>query len=462
MKLNIIFPKRENDWFNNAVGKLAMPVAPTYLAALTPRDVEIRITDMMAGDIVDYEEEVDLVAITVRTPVVVQAYRVADEFRSRDVSVILGGPHATVLPLEAKNHADAIVVGEAENIWNILLKDFQTNNLKDFYIGGPFSSESLPGEIYHIKERPDLHGIPRLRRDLLPRRRYLMDSIFTSRGCSYKCTFCGNPKLFGSTLRHRPIDEVVGEIETLPANYLNINDNIFGNLNDHQYYFDLYGELAKLTKKRFWFGEGALAVLGFDNGKALVKRAADSGLFRLVVGIESVHGQSITQAGAREKLGLNHGEHFNADKIQNSIKTIQDFGIEIFGFFMIGFDADSPDTLRKIIDFCHKTKIIPMITILSPTPDSPLYEKFKSEGRLLSDLSWNQYVSPELIFKHPSMTGKEMQRIRDEILNDLYRLIPIAKRVISTISKRPHPIVFFSSLFTQLGIRQGVKKEQTV
>jgi len=139
------------------------------------------------------------------------------------------------------------------------------------------------------------------------------------------------------------------------------------------------------------------------------------------VGIESVHGQSITQAGAREKLGLNHGEYFNTDKIQNSIKTIQDFGIEIFGFFMIGFDADSPDTLRKIIDSCHKTTIIPMITILSPTPDSPLYEKFESDGRLLSDLSWNQYVSPELIFKHPSMTGKEMQKTRDEILNDLYR-----------------------------------------
>ena len=459
MKLNIILPKRENDWFNNAVGKLAMPVAPTYLAALTPHDVEIRITDLMAEDIIDYGEEVDLVAITVRTPAAIQAYKIADEFRSRDVSVILGGPHATILPLEAKRHADAIIVGEAENIWNMLLNDFQANNLKDFYIGGPFSSNNLTGKIYHIKNRPALRDLPHLRRDLLPRRRYLMDSIFTSRGCTYKCIFCGNPKLFGSTLRHRPIDEVVGEIETLPANYLNIDDNIFGAPHDHQYYFDLYGELAKLNKKRFWFGEGSLAVLGFDNGKDLVKRAADSGLFRLVVGIESVHGQSITQAGVREKLGLNH-EEYNADKIQNAIKTIQDFGIEIFGFFVIGFDADSPDTLQKIIDFCHKAKIVPMITILSPTPDSPLYKKFESEGRLLSDLSWDQYVSKELIFKHPSMTGKEMQRIRDEILKDLYRLIPIVKRVMSAISKRPHPIVFFSSLFTQLGIRQGIKKEQ--
>lgn len=459
MKLKIIFPKRDGDWFNNAVGKLAMPVAPTYLAALTPQDIEINIVDIMAGDIIDYGDEVDLVAITVRTPIVVQAYKIADEFRSRDVTVILGGPHVTTLPLEAKKHADAIVIGEAEDIWNVLLNDFQEDRLKDFYIGGPFNTNSLPGQIYHIQNRPNLSGLPHLRRDLLPRKRYLMDSIFTSRGCSYNCTFCGVPKLFGSKFRRRPIEEVVGEIETLPSNYMNIDDSIFGSKDDNQYYLDLYGELAKLSKRRYWVGEGALSVLNFDKGNEILKRAADSGLFRVIVGLESVHGQGLTQGGVRTKLGLIHEENLNSDKIHNTIKTIQDFGIEIFAFFVIGFDGDTLETFQHTLDFCDKTKIVPMITILSPTPDSPIYKKLESEGRLLPNLSWNQCISDGLIFKHPSMTGEEMKKAKYEVLSDLYGLVPIIKRVINALRKRPHPVVFFSSLFSQLGIRKWIKRE---
>jgi len=459
MKLKIIFPKRDESWYDNAIGKVAMPVAPTYLAALTPQGIEISIVDMMAGDIIDYGDEVDLVAITVRTPQVLKAYSIADEFRSRNITVILGGPHVTTLPLEAKDHADAVVIGEAEDLWNILLDNFQKNKLKDFYIGGPFNTSSLTGEIYHVQKRPNLVGLPQLRRDLLPRQRYRMDSLFTSKGCPYNCTFCGVPKLFGSKLRHRPIDEVVDEIETLPSNYVNIDDTIFGSAHDHQYYYHLYGELAKLSKKRFWTGEGPLAVLDFDNGKEIVKRAADSGLFRLITGIESVHGLGLTQSGARQKLGLRHEENFNSDKIQRAIKTIQDFGIEIFGFFVIGFDADTLYTFQKTLDLCQKTEIIPMITILSPTPDSPLYKKFESEGRLFSNLGWNQFISDELVFRHPSMTGEEMKKARDEVLCELYGLVPIIKRVINALIKRPHPIVFFSSLFSQMGIRKMIKKE---
>jgi len=458
MKLKIIFPKRDKGGNDDVVSKIAIPIVPTYLAALTPQDIELTIFDLMAGDIIDYEDEVDLVAITVRTPQAVSVYKIADEFRSRNVTVVLGGPHVTTLPMDAKKHADAIVIGEAEDLWNILLNDFRKNKLKDFYIGGPFNTSSLPGEMHHIKSRPNLSGLPHLRRDLLPRRRYRMDSIFTTKGCPYNCAFCGVSKLFGSKFRHRPIEEVVAEIETLPSQYMNFDDTIFGSKHDHQYYFDLYGELVKLSKKRFWTGEGPLAVLDFDKGKEMVKRAADSGLFMLVTGIESVHGPGLTQARAKQKLGLRHEENFNSDKIQNAIKTIQDFGVEVFGFFVIGFDADTLDTFKKTLDFCQKTEIIPMITILSPTPDSPLYKKLEAEGRLLPNLSWNQFISDELIFKHPSMTGEEMKKARDEALNNLYSLVPIIERVVNTFRKRPRSTVFFSSLFSQLGIRKGIKR----
>jgi radical SAM superfamily enzyme YgiQ (UPF0313 family) len=202
MKLKIIFPKRDF-WTDDALSKLAMPVTPTYLAALTPQDVDVRICDLAAGDTVDYGEDVDLVAITVKTPHSVKAYEMADEFRRRRVPVVLGGPHVTTLPLEARDQADALFIGEAEDTWKVMLNDLRVNKLKDFYVGGPFDTSGLGGQIYHVETRPTLTGVPQLRRDLLPRKRYMMDSVFTSRGCPYTCTFCGVPSLFGYHLRRR-------------------------------------------------------------------------------------------------------------------------------------------------------------------------------------------------------------------------------------------------------------------
>jgi radical SAM superfamily enzyme YgiQ (UPF0313 family) len=458
MKLKIIFPKRENDWFSKAVGKLAMPVAPTYLAALTPQDIDSTITDMMAGDIIDYDDPVDLIAITVRTPAAVQAYKIADEYRNRTVAVVLGGPHVSVLPLEAKRHADAVVIGEAEEIWEKLLQDFRAGILKDFYVGGPFETLNLPGETYHVRTRTSFIGLPHLRRDLLPRKRYRMDSIFTSRGCPHRCSYCDVPVLFGSKFRHRPIEEVIAEVETLPGGYNNIDDSVFGAAHDHQYYLDLYRELAKLPKKRFWLGEGALGVVEFNKGKEILKHAADSGLFRLVMGIESVHGPGLGQAGAGEKLGFNHMGDFSLEKIKRAVRIIQDYGIDIFGFFIVGFDRDTADTFRKTLEFCQQTKIIPMINILSPLPGTPLYKQFESERRFQPDLNWDTFMTDELVFKHPSMTGGEIKRAKDEAMNTLYNLLPIVQRVSHAFKRRPHPAVLFSSLFMQLGIRQSVTK----
>jgi radical SAM superfamily enzyme YgiQ (UPF0313 family) len=456
MKLKIIFPKREDDWFNNAVGKLAMPAAPTYLAALTPPDIDITVLDIMGGDTIDYDEEVDLVAITVRTPAASDTFKIADEFRRRRVTVVLGGPHVTTLPLEAKGHADAIVIGEAEDTWSIVLQDFRKNKLRDCYVAGPFNTNGLPGQVYHVPDRPSLKGLPHMRRDLLPRKRYRMDSIFTSRGCPYNCFYCGTPWLFGGQFRHRPIDEVVAEIETLPSSYFNIDDSIFGSAHDHQHFLDLYGELTKLSKKRYWVGQGALSAVAFEKGQEILKRASDSGLFRLVVGIESVHGPGLIQAGAWKKAGFEKGEQFKVEKMKNAVKVIQDYGIEVQGFFIIGFDADTPDTILRTLDFCQQTGIIPMISILSPFPDAPLYRKLESEDRLLPNLNWDKTATDELIFTHPTMSEAEIKSARDAALKQLYALTPILKRVAHSLKRRPHPLVFFSSLFSQLGLRKGI------
>jgi radical SAM superfamily enzyme YgiQ (UPF0313 family) len=156
--------------------------------------------------------------------VAVKAYEVADEFIRRGKKVVLGGPHVFAMPEEVKTHATSVAIGEGEKLWPIILSDAEQRTLKDFYVGGPYETGQLKGSVHHEAERADLTGIPMLRRDLLPRERYFMDSIFTTRGCPNHCRFCPVTDIFGGKIRHRPLDAVVAEVETLGKRYFNEED----------------------------------------------------------------------------------------------------------------------------------------------------------------------------------------------------------------------------------------------
>jgi hypothetical protein len=226
VKITIIFPARELE--TTAATASVMPLAPTLLAALTPDHHEVSLVDMFMGDEVDYESDADVVAITVRTPLAVTAYEIADRFLAQGKKVILGGPHTFALAQEAKGHATAVAIGEGEELWPMILQDIEQGKTRDFYVSGPYATDQLSGDVCHIKKRPDLAELPMMRRDLLPKERYFMDSIFTTRGCPNHCRFCPVTDIFGGQIRHRPIDEVVAEVDTLQRFYFNVDDSVFG------------------------------------------------------------------------------------------------------------------------------------------------------------------------------------------------------------------------------------------
>ena len=166
MKVTIIFPGRSLETAK-PTGSV-MPLAPTLLAALTPDEHDVSLVDMFFGDQVDYESDVDVVAITVRTPLAVIAYKIADDFLRRGKKVILGGPHIFAFPEEAKQHATAVAIGEGEELWPVVLKDAEQNKLKDFYVCGPYGVDRLHGTVYHEKEKPPDSGPVRYDRDMPP------------------------------------------------------------------------------------------------------------------------------------------------------------------------------------------------------------------------------------------------------------------------------------------------------
>ena len=463
MKITIIFPARDVE-----MGKAmlpVMPLAPTLLAALTPEEHEVALVDMFYGDQIDYNSDCDLVAITVRTPLALAAYSIADQFVAKGKSVVLGGPHIYAFPIEAKQHASAVAIGEAEELWPQILKDAQAGSFKDYYVCGKFDTKSLNGSVYHQKNRPSLEKMPMMRRDLLPRERYMMDSIFTTRGCPNNCRFCPVTPIFGPQIRHRPIDEVVAEVDTLRKRYFNVDDSVFGHPQmvdrpqENQYYLDLYQELATLRPKRLWAGAGGLSAINYKDGRKIIELAAESGLCSIAAGLESITGAGQKQSGAWRKLHFTSPDTFELQTLKQNIRVIQGLGIEIMGFFIVGWDEDTLETYQRTLDFCDEMKIIPFILTLVPMPGSPIYDEYQKEGRLIDYLAWNHYGGESIVFAHPQMDAADMYEANARVLHEGFSMGRIISRTLHTFRHRPSSGVGMSSFFTQLGMRKSFRAQ---
>ncbi len=351
------------------------------VAALFPRDTKIEIINDGIEEI-DYNEEVDLVGITSITATAPRAYEIADRFRERGITVILGGMHVSALPEEAIKHADSIVIGEAEGQIKPLVKDFKDGKLKKFY---------------RCKTRPDLKKIPLPRTDLYKKKnKYYkeMHLIQTTRGCPFNCDFCSVTHFFGQTYRTRAIEDIVREIKTVSRRTLIffVDDNIAGN---HRYAKELFQALIPLRIK--WFGQASLVLA---RNRELLKLAARSGCISLFMGIESISQDSLKEVGKR----MNKVKEY-----KESIKIIHDHGIAIIGAFIFGFDSDDKSVFEKTVSFIDRNQIeLASLAILTPLPGTRLYDRMKEAGRIISR-DWSKYTVGEVVFQPKQLTPEELQ-----------------------------------------------------
>jgi radical SAM superfamily enzyme YgiQ (UPF0313 family) len=462
MKITIIFPGRSLETAKATAA--VMPLAPCLLAALTPREHDVSIVDMFFADEPDYESDTDVVAITVRTPLASISYHIADRFLERGRKVILGGPHLFAFPEEARAHASAVAIGEAEDLWPRILEDIERNELKHFYVCGPYPVQNLCGTVHHVLQRPSLDRPVMMRRSLLPRERYFMDSIFTTRGCPNHCRFCPVTDIFGGRIRHRPIDHVVAEVATLSGRYFNVDDSVFGHPQivdqpeENRYYLELYRELARLRPKRLWTGAGGLSAVNYKDGRRILELAADSGLCSIAAGLESISAEGQKQSGAWRKLHYASPNAFEIGKMKENIRTIQSLGIEVRGFFVIGWDDDSVETYRRTLDFCDDCGVTPFIFTLTPMPGSQIYREYLEQGRMLTDRPWEDYGTARIVYRHPKMSEREMFERNAEVMTEGYSTGRIIKRAFQAFRNRPSLDVLTDSLFTQFGVRKAYRQ----
>ncbi len=351
----------------------------TTLAALTPPDIEVKITDENV-EAVDFEEDVDLVGVTGMLMHAPRAYEIARRFRERKIPVVMGGPHASSLPLEAKEHVDAVVIGEAENVWKGLIEDFKDGGLKPFYRAPSFCSmERLP--------------FPRL--DLLRREAYMtVNCVQTTRGCPHQCDFCHVTHFFGKTYRYRPVDDVMEEVKRLEGDFIVfIDDNIAGN---RRYAKELFTRLKPFKKK--WASQASMTL---TRDLELLKLAAESGCVSLFIGVESLSSENLKDVN----------KAFNqAYPLEEAMKALHDHDIMILAGFIFGLDHDDEGVFERTLRFCERNRIeLPSFFILTPLPGTALFQRMDSEGRLLHK-NWGQYNGATVVFKPRLMTEETLQR----------------------------------------------------
>jgi radical SAM superfamily enzyme YgiQ (UPF0313 family) len=372
--LELILPtwKKEKWQKGLRMPELTLPV----LAALTPPDIEVIVTEEEIED-VTYKSQVELVGISYMTPLAERAYEIADEYRRRGAKVVLGGIHASALPDEASRHADAVVIGEAENVWAPLIDDFRANRLKP---------------IYQAAELPDLRNLPIPRRDLLKQgMTFSPYSIQTTRGCPFGCHFCSVTKFFGGTFRYRPVEDIVREIESADKKiWIFVDDNIVGNPAHAAHLFR-----ALIPLKIKWVGQ---SVLHLAKNKELLKLAAKSGCAGLFIGFESLNELSLQSVNK----GVNKVKEY-----EESARKLHDHGILILASFMFGFDHDDKSVFERTVDFLIKNKLVAAsLPILIPYPGTTLFQKFEEEGRILTR-DWSKYDYGNVVFK-PRLMAPEV------------------------------------------------------
>jgi len=404
-----------------------LPIAPPvleYLAGLTKQidpDIEIELIDANLEDFKVDELECDAVGITILSPQAPWAYRTAKKIRKKGIKVIFGGMHPSVLPDEAIEYADAVVLGECEIVFKKLLNDLKSGTVDKFY----------------KSERPSLENLPRPVTGLL-KSKYRLGSFFTARGCLHKCAFCSVHKFFGGIIRYRPINEVVNEVAASKWKmFWNIDDNGWGH--DINRAIELYKEMSKNIKRKYWFASSDIATVQNPKGEELLKWARKAGLTSVLVGWESCNENTLIEYNAKTKQGANRID---------AIKKIRDAGIDVMLFVTVGGRHDHLDDYKKIVEFCDKYSISAHPTMITPFPGTDLYDKYSEY--LFNNLQWDMFDGNHALFKHddPEMTVENREQALLWLRAELFKFPKILKRI-SKISSKGFPAAHITSFMIQ-------------
>ncbi|OMH22242.1 radical SAM protein [Clostridium pasteurianum] len=400
--------------------RMSPSLALLTIANLTPKEYEVIIENENVEKI-DFDEHVDLVAITVTVDVMNRALEISKEFKNRGITVIAGGIHITADPEGVLNSFDAICVGMAERVWAKILKDKENNSLKNIY----YDMENLAGkEIVS----PNYY--------IIDNKKYLYTNIIsTSRGCPFECDFCYNScKNVLKTYINRPIDDVIKDINALKTRHIMfIDDNFIGN---SKWTKKVLKEIKPLKLK--W---NAAVTSNIVYMPELLDEMKESGCQSLFIGFESINSKSID----------------SVHKVQNSVKRYEKLvdeihkrGIMINASFVFGLDEDDVSVFKNTLEWIVKNKIETVTShILTSYPGTKLYSSLIEENRIV-DFNLSNYNTAHVVYKPKNMTAEELYNGYLWIYKEVYTFKNIMKRLPKS-KKQWIPFLTFNFLYRKFG-----------
>ena len=357
------------------------PLAPAVLSALTPGEIR-RVFYNDSLEPIPYDEPTDLVAMNVEAYTAKRAYQIASEYRKRSVPVVMGGVHATLCPEDVAQYAEAVVVGEAEEIWATVLADAQRGALQTFY-----RAEGRPA---HLHAHPD--------RSIFGSQKTLpLGLVETGRGCHFRCEFCSVQSAYQHTYACHAIEDVVEEIKKQHrAIYFFVDDNISANM---EHVKALLRAIIPLRIK--WAGQCSINAAADEE---FVQLLGASGCNGILIGFESLNPNNLK--------AMNKGANLIQGAYERGLANLRKYRIRIYATFIFGYDEDDETSFETTFKFAMQQKFyLAAFNHLIPFPGTPFYRRMEEEQRLRYEKWWldDAYRFNMVPYRPKNMSPEQLQ-----------------------------------------------------
>ena len=357
------------------------PLLFAIMDAITPKNIKMEYYDERVEDLPEKIDS-DVIALSVETFAARRAYELARKYKTKKNTIVMGGFHPTMLPDEALEYCDTVLIGDAEDTWPEFLNDFRKHKHKKKYVSSnkakiakiDFNSKVFDGKKYNK-----------------------IGLVQFSRGCKFNCDFCSIRTFYNCKVRQKSLEDIVSEIKCIKEKLLFfIDDNIFL---DEKSAIELFEAIKPLKKK--WACQISMDVAFNDK---LLKIMKDSGCILVLMGFESLNENNL-------KL-MNKVANLNIKYYEKAIKNIYKYNLMIYGTFVLGYDYDTKEDIEKTMKFALDNNLtLDNFNPLIPMPGTRLYKRLEENNKLIYDKWWleKSYCYGDTAFYPESMTPDELK-----------------------------------------------------
>lgn len=343
------------------------PLGLVTVAALCPTSWTLRLLDHAFDTIADDDLRwADLVMVSAMQAQRADAVTILRRARALGVRTFIGGPWASSEPEVVAPEADHVMVGEAEEVFGGIAEALENGTA----LG-----------MYRVMDKPDISHSPVPRFDLLRRDKYTSMPVQFSRGCPFQCDFCDIITIYGRKPRTKSATQLLGELDALRelgwrGEVFIVDDNFIGNRKNA---LQLVHELAIWGAAHAWpFSYFTQASVDLADRPELMEAMVAANFIFVFLGIETPSAEALKGS---KKL-----QNLRRDNLEQ-VRTIQENGLWVLAGFIVGFDSDDETIFDRQREFIERAAIAWAMTgMLQAPPTTPLYDRMKTEGRLVDDI----------------------------------------------------------------------------